>query len=214
MAAKQEIDTAALNASIDLVELVGRYAPLQKDGKDYKGLCLFHTEKSPSMTVSPEKGFLHCFGCGAHHDAIGFFMAVENLDFKAATAKLLNGSGTGSGYVVPQRTTKLKRPPPRKTFAPPADNAKPDMHIKALGDPVAVWMYRTAEGGPLGYVARYDDDGKKTIRCWTFGQHSDQDPPAWECGHFATPRPLYNLDRIAANTTAKILTPPITCAVV
>lgn len=207
---QEKYDTEAINANVDIVELVSRYAPLKKDGKEYKALCLFHTEKSPSMTVSPDKGFLHCFGCGAHHDPISFLMAVEGVDFKESCRRLLNGSGTGStgsSAVIPQRTTKLKKAPPRITTAPPADNNMPDMVIRKLGAPVAVYTYTTADGDPLGYVARYHDSeaDKKTIRCWTYGSRSEQDPKAWACGHFTVPRPIYNLHGLTERPTAQVL---------
>lgn len=206
----EKIDTDSLNASIDIVELVSRYTTLKKDGKDFKALCLFHTEKSPSMTVVPDKGFVHCFGCGAHHDAISFFMAVESLDFKTACGKLLNGSGTAGtagSQPIPQRTTKLKKAPPRITTAPPADNHKPDMRIRKLGDPQAVYTYTTATGEPLGYVARYLDSetNKKTIRCWTYGSRTPDEPAQWSCGHFSLPRPLYNAHELANNPNKQVL---------
>ena len=55
---------------IDVVEVIGNRIEIKKAGKEYKGLCPFHTEKTPSFTVSPDKGFYHCFGCGAHGTAL------------------------------------------------------------------------------------------------------------------------------------------------
>lgn len=202
----EKFDTDQINASVDIVELVSRYTTLKKDGKDFKALCLFHAEKSPSMTVVPDKGFVHCFGCGAHHDAISFFMAVESLDFKTACGKLLNGSGTTGTQPIPQRSAKLKKAPPRITTTPPADS-KPDMRIGKLGEPTATWAYHTPEGEILGYVARYHDQeaGKKTIRCWSYGSRSEAQPKTWECGHFSVPRPLYNLHKLTEHPDKQVL---------
>jgi DNA primase len=62
----------------DIVEIVGSRISLKKAGREYKACCPFHGEKTPSFTVSPDKGFYHCFGCGAHGTAIGFLMEHES----------------------------------------------------------------------------------------------------------------------------------------
>ena len=71
----------AVLARTDIVELVGGRVPLRKAGRDYKACCPFHEERTPSFTVSADKQFYHCFGCGAHGSAIGFLMAYERLGF-------------------------------------------------------------------------------------------------------------------------------------
>jgi DNA primase len=78
---------------IDIVEVVGRRVPLKKAGKDYQARCPFHDEKTPSFTVSADKQFYHCFGCGAHGSAIGFLMEYDNLDFVAAVEELADQAG-------------------------------------------------------------------------------------------------------------------------
>ncbi|NMB47924.1 hypothetical protein GYA13_00560 [Candidatus Kuenenbacteria bacterium] len=87
---KQHIDIDSLLKSVDLVDLVGRYVELRKNGKEYKGLCPFHDEKTPSFFVNKEKGVYHCFGCGAKGNAIRFLMEQENLDFEQAIHELKN----------------------------------------------------------------------------------------------------------------------------
>ena len=77
-----------LVARADIVEVIGRRVSLVKAGRDYKAPCPFHDEKTPSFTVSAQKGFYHCFGCGAHGTAIGFLMNYENLDFVDAVEAL------------------------------------------------------------------------------------------------------------------------------
>jgi|ETNmetMinimDraft_35_1059890.scaffolds.fasta_scaffold28231_1 DNA primase len=66
---------------IDIIEVISNRIEIKKAGREYKGLCPFHTEKTPSFTVSQEKGFYHCFGCGAHGTALGFLMDYENHTF-------------------------------------------------------------------------------------------------------------------------------------
>ena len=70
-----------LLARADVVEIVGRYVQLKKTGANLSGLCPFHSEKSPSFTVSPSKQFYHCFGCGKNGNAIGFLMDHTGAGF-------------------------------------------------------------------------------------------------------------------------------------
>jgi hypothetical protein len=66
---------------VDLVDLIDGYVPLKKTGANFAACCPFHSEKSPSFTVSPSKQFYHCFGCGAHGNAIGFLMEYSGVGF-------------------------------------------------------------------------------------------------------------------------------------
>ena len=77
----------------DIVEIIGARVPLKKAGREYKACCPFHGEKTPSFTVSPHKGFFHCFGCGAHGTALGFLMEYDRLDFVAAVEELASHLG-------------------------------------------------------------------------------------------------------------------------
>ena len=79
----------------DIGEVIGRRVEIKKAGKEFKACCPFHNEKTPSFTISPEKGFYHCFGCGAHGTALGFLMDYERLTFVEAieeVAKMLGVS--------------------------------------------------------------------------------------------------------------------------
>ena len=78
---------------VDVVEVVSRYVQLRKGGANYLGLCPFHAEKTPSFTVSPAKQFYHCFGCGAHGNAIGFLMAYAGLGYVDALRDLAGSVG-------------------------------------------------------------------------------------------------------------------------
>ena len=82
-----------LVARADIVEVVGRRVPLKKAGREFKACCPFHDEKTPSFTVSPSKGFYHCFGCGAHGTAIGFLMEFDHMDFVDAIESLAQSMG-------------------------------------------------------------------------------------------------------------------------
>ncbi len=75
-------------ASADINNFVSRYVALKKTGKNLKGLCPFHTEKTPSFIVSPEKQIYHCFGCGKGGNVVGFIMDIENITFIEALRKI------------------------------------------------------------------------------------------------------------------------------
>ena len=89
-----------LRARLPLSAVVGRRVQLRRVGRDLKGLCPFHAEKTPSFHVREDKGFYHCFGCGAHGDVIRFVMQTENLGFVDAVEKL----ATEAGLSVPRPT--------------------------------------------------------------------------------------------------------------
>src|SRR5882724_8858001 len=82
-----------IRARADIVELVGQWVKLKKAGENWKGLCPFHTEKTPSFTVNPKKGIFHCFGCKAGGDAFSFLRKQERLDFPEAVRVLAQRVG-------------------------------------------------------------------------------------------------------------------------
>jgi len=82
-----------LLARADVVEIVGRHVPLKKGGANFMGLCPFHSEKSPSFSVSPSKQFYHCFGCGKSGDAINFLMEHLGISFVEAVQDLAQQFG-------------------------------------------------------------------------------------------------------------------------
>lgn len=92
-------DLEAVRERTDIVKLVSGYLTLKKSGHDsFSGLCPFHTEKTPSFSVSPSKGVFYCFGCGAGGDAIKFLREVEHLDFAEAVERLAKEAGVTLRY--------------------------------------------------------------------------------------------------------------------
>ncbi len=77
----------------DIVDLIDSRLPLRKTGRGYVACCPFHHEKTPSFTVSPDKQFYHCFGCGAHGTAIGFLMEYDHLEFPEVVEALASNLG-------------------------------------------------------------------------------------------------------------------------
>jgi DNA primase len=78
---------------VDIVDVIERYVPLKKGGANYMACCPFHSEKTPSFTVSPSKQFYHCFGCGAHGNAISFLMEYQGLGYVDAVRDLAASAG-------------------------------------------------------------------------------------------------------------------------
>ena len=91
MISKETIDLVLMRN--DIVSLIGSYVSLKRAGSNLKGLCPFHSEKSPSFTVYPADNSFYCFGCGAGGDAITFIRKRENLDYPDAVEFLANRAG-------------------------------------------------------------------------------------------------------------------------
>src|SRR5579872_7175387 len=85
------IDDLRLQANI--VQVIQEYVPLKRAGTTYKGLCPFHSEKTPSFNVNPEKGFFHCFGCGVGGDVFKFLELHEKVGFQDAVKMLAQKFG-------------------------------------------------------------------------------------------------------------------------
>src|ERR1700744_3914167 len=98
-----------LRSRVSLADLVGKRVRLARKGREYGGLCPFHNEKTPSFYVVEDKGFFHCFGCGAHGDAIGFLMRAENLDFIEAVERLAGEAGVAVPQQTPQERERAQR---------------------------------------------------------------------------------------------------------
>jgi DNA primase len=96
----------SLLGRVDIVDVVDRYVKLKKAGANYSACCPFHNEKTPSFTVSPSKQFYHCFGCGAHGNAIGFLMEYSGLAYPEAIRTLAETVG----MPVPETRSREPRP--------------------------------------------------------------------------------------------------------
>lgn len=215
------IDIEGLRASVNLVDVVRGYGvDLRKAGAEWQGLCPFHDERSPSFTVNEAKGFVHCFGCGAHYDVIGFVMRAGGLAFTEACKVL----GARDFTALPARR-ETRRPSmlPDSTEAqwvpiyPVPDsadviepgawcqvwNAKKGRFWKMR--PERVDAYRDARGRLMGYVVRIQfPDGKKVTPqvTWCIGPDGSMRWCAWP---FQKPRPLCGLDALAALPSAPVL---------
>ena len=91
-------DVQRVRETTDLVALAGEHIALKRVGRSVTGLCPFHTEKSPSFSISPEKGVFFCFGCQKSGDAITFIRELEHLDFVEAVERLAARAGITLRY--------------------------------------------------------------------------------------------------------------------
>jgi hypothetical protein len=223
------IDDAArkiLCDKVELHELIGRAVALKRLGKEYQACCPFHDERSPSFTVVPTKGFYHCFGCGAHGDALSWLIEYERLEFVEA-CKILDDKAfdrlAPAKAVAPAALPK--RLPAEGKWVPllPVPEAAPAL-MASGGRTVEVWnpkpnerhpqgrfvryepsrvdAYRDQRGRLLGYVLRLDfedRDTRKRVKITptiTWCVGPDG-TQQWCVQHFRPMRPLFGLDALA-----------------
>ena len=126
---------------VDVVEVVGRYVQLKKTGANFSGLCPFHSEKSPSFTVSPTKQFYHCFGCGKNGDAIRFLMEHNGMSFVEAVQDLAQQHGlqVPEENISPQqRAQQEERKQKQATLTDVLERAATDYRKQLKHAPVAI----------------------------------------------------------------------------
>jgi hypothetical protein len=214
------IDTKRLLDHVDLVDVVGREVPLKKQGSEWVGCCPFHDERTPSFHVVPAKGFVHCFGCGVHYDAIGYVMAMYHYDFAEACRKL-------GGQEVGEAMRKAVRAVPTRVHDAPVELWVP---VYPVPEDAPAWVpgvrgrawnvkqgrwwdgllptradaYRAADGSLMGYVLRVEFPDKKITPAvtWCIGPTGEA---RWCLQPFPEPRPLCGLDALASRPDAPVL---------
>lgn len=107
----RDADVERVREATDLVALVGRRVSLKRSGSNHVGLCPFHTEKTPSFSVDPAKGFYYCFGCQASGDAFTFLQETEHLEFTDAVEQLADAANIALTYDDPgaQRANQRRK---------------------------------------------------------------------------------------------------------
>jgi len=156
-----------LVARADIVEIIGGRVPLKKAGREFKGLCPFHGEKTPSFTVSPGKQFYHCFGCGAHGTALGFLMDYDHMDFVEAVESL----AALVGVEVPHEHSEAR------------DGGQGDLYQLLESAAEFFWSELKTSERAKDYLVQRGLDGK-TARDFRIGYA----PPGWDSllGRFGT----------------------------
>ncbi len=110
-----------LNSQADLVGIIGKHTTLKRAGKEFKGNCPFHGEKTPSFYVNPQKNVYNCFGCGVGGNAISFLRDYENQTFMEAVREL----SRQTGIEIPKEDNKdlrYKKGPKKQVLPPPRPN--------------------------------------------------------------------------------------------
>jgi DNA primase len=133
-------DVARVREATDIVALVSEHVALKRVGRNYSGLCPFHTEKSPSFSVSPEKNVYYCFGCNKSGDAISFIREVEHLDFVGAVERLAARANITLRYDDANYSEERKR--------------KQRLH-EAVEAAIAFYHQRLLEADDAGTARRY-----------------------------------------------------------
>lgn len=156
---------------VDIVELIGKTVPLKKTGKNLMGCCPFHKEKTPSFSVSAQKQFYKCFGCGASGSAIGFVMQYEGLSYPEAIRKLAESVG----MQVPEEPGERQRNAKAKTLTDRMQQAA-SFYCDALRHNQRIVDYLKSRGITGETAARfalgYSPDAWQSLKD-VFGEHYD-----------------------------------------
>lgn len=193
------MDIEKIKQSADIVEVISRAVSLKREGNQYKGLCPFHSERSPSFAVNPKTQRFTCYGCGKKGDVLDFVQELEGCTLPEAAQKISGGNFTAAP-VEPAVD-------PWQHVFPAPDNINPT-HPK-LGAPTKVWTYRDAEGAPLYYVMRWDSPegsaGKKQFRPLAQFVNAKTGEVRLRWAMPSSPRPLYGLRRLAQHPSATVI---------
>lgn len=193
------LDYKTLKEQNDIVDVVSKHLSLKKRGAEYYGICPFHDDHQTSIQVSRSKQIFKCFACGAGGDMFDFLQKLGHSP-KQAMEEVAGIGFTNSGNS--QRKSVKRAKMAEWTMVLPAPEGQiPNHYIH--GAPKLHWAYRAADGSLIGYVCRFDIDGEKEVIPLTY--RTDGTRNDWRWKGFDKPRPLYNLDKIAANPNATIL---------
>ena len=184
---------------VDIVAYIGRTVKLRKEGRYYKGLCPFHSEKTPSFAVDPKRQQFKCFGCGKHGDVLDFIQFLSGKSLPEAQAVLENKSIVHA----------LPPPPPPTSGKPkwelytPCPQAGQITH-RDFGKPNDMWLYRNQDGEGLYYICRFNlAGGKKEFRPLTWRTNGANS--MWQWKGYPRPRPLYGLWKLPKMPKATVM---------
>src|ERR1700676_4287876 len=141
----------------DIVEVIGAHVRLKRAGRNLVGLCPFHNEKTPSFSVNAERGFFHCFGCGAGGTVFDFVIKVEGLTFFEALQSLARRYG----IALPEHSGPGGPPPGERDAL-------------ALGNQTAAeffehWLWKTDDGAPAREYLKGCGIAEETARAFMLG---------------------------------------------
>ena len=164
-------------AANDIVEVIGAYFPLKRAGANFKALCPFHQEKTPSFTVSPSRQTFHCFGCGAGGSVFRFVMEYEHVDFPSAVRKLAARAGitiveTGGADEDRQYETRRKL---LKLHAEAAEWFHENLTKREIGETARKYLKHRGITGEIAkrWQLGYAPDEWDAFGSWARGQGYD-----------------------------------------
>lgn len=199
-------------AKLGIVNTISQYVELKKKGSEFVACCPFHSEKTPSFTVTPHKEAFFCFGCGVSGDATDFVMQFEGVGFREAVQRIVGNMPSSGTYTPP---AKAQEPDEWQPVVPvPADIKQKPMSVfnRRSGDGWErltvnkAWKYRDANGQLMGYVCRFDlPTGGKDVIPQTYCVNIHTGEMRWRWLSFGKPRPLYGLDKLAAHPNAQVM---------
>lgn len=150
-----------LRARIKPSEIIGKHVKLIRSGREFQALCPFHQEKSPSFTINDQKGFYHCFGCGAHGDVLRFVMEYERLEFRDAAEKL----AALANMQLPRFSEKERETVAKK------------QQLYSATEEAAIWFSKQLQSGPGSAAREYLEQrgvSAEIIRRFRLGVAPDQ----------------------------------------
>jgi putative DNA primase/helicase len=196
-----QIQIADLKTRVSLASLINEKVRLTRQGSEYKGLCPFHKEKTPSFSVYTDvhgKERYMCFGCGASGD---HFDWLAHLGFDLPEAIEYLRQRAGKSPPVAKRSDKAST---WEVVPPPPDQPPPtelfSARAKCMLRVVMAWRYCDENGSLLGYVCRLEHEGKKEIIPVQWANDGQ-----WRQRAFPEPRPLYGVERLTQHPRAKVL---------
>lgn len=176
-----DVSIPDLKASVNIVDVIGKYLSLTKRGSEFYAMCCFHDDHKASLQVNEVKQVYKCFACGAGGDVIDF-LKRKGRSMAEAIQEL-------SGCTGPPNSVKSKKKDEWKQVEAPDTIAFEIKHYQH-GKPSAIWKYTDLYGKSLGYVCRFNLETGKVVLPFTLrynGKHYN-----WMWKGFDTPRPLYN----------------------
>ncbi|MEE9499616.1 MAG: CHC2 zinc finger domain-containing protein [Nitrospinaceae bacterium] len=169
------LDLAEVKASVDIVEVIGRTVALVEQGGDFKGLCPFHSESTPSFSVNRDRQTFKCFGCDEGGDVVDFVRKIQGIDLRAALEYLSENKSN----VVPLKSRKKIEP--SNYEAVPYEKAKTIFTRRKMQEYadhifgkhpkkfIKAWTYKNANGEVELVAARFEDEaGKKDVLSYYF----------------------------------------------
>lgn len=193
------IDAEELLRSVDIVSVISNYQPLTKRGKEYYGICPFHTDNKSSLQVNQNKQVYKCFACGAGGDAIDY-LTRKGKTFQEACDAIRDPKN------IEGRQFQAPPPPKQETWTqimPPGGLPSGVRHYMH-GKPTQGWSYADRDGNIIGYVFRFDlPNGKKEVLPYVYATNGNRSE--WRWLGFAKPRPLYNLHLLDEHPNATVI---------